>query len=157
MYQTWIKYINKENNIYILILSKYNINMETIIDETKKSFIFFNKINDNPLDIVNQIEYAKEYKNVIFDWLIYSSRKIFVNLNNLYNTVTKWYLYDILYENNIYCFKESNINNLFDYIININNNSFYVKPNHKINIIQTTDIINYDENIDISNYFIVIV
>ena len=45
MYQTWIKYINKENNIYILILSKYNINMETIIDETKKSFIFFNKIH----------------------------------------------------------------------------------------------------------------
>lgn len=157
MYQTWIKYINKENNIYVLIVSKYYIDILSIIDETKKSFIFFNKLNDNLIDIVNQIAYVKETKDVIFDWLIYSSKKIFVNLNNLYNTVIKWYSFDILYENNIYCFKEYNMNNMFDYIININNDSYYNKINQKINIIKTTDIVNYDDNCNIDKYFIVII
>lgn len=155
MYQTWIKYINKENNIYVLIISKYNINIDAIIDETKKSFIFFNKSNNNPIDIVNQIAYVKEFKDVIFDWLIYSSKKIFVNLNNIHNTIIKWYSFDILYENNVYCFKESNMNNMYDYIININNYNYYNDSNQKINIAKTTDIINYDENINISKYFIV--
>ena len=97
-------------------------------------------------------------EDYIIQW-IYNKTCNYYNLTKFMQCISlpfhlKYYILIMLlmlYQNNIYCFKQSNINNLFDYIININNDKYFI--NQKIN----KDIGFYTENIDINAYFIIVI
>ena len=110
----------------------------------------FNKIN---FDLQKVITFA-ENKNIIYDWIIFSNKNLFVNLNIANNTIKKWYNNDVLSINqSIYCFKQHNIDkiNLFNY-----ETLQKIKQYNNLAVINYCDFLNCNSD-NINDFFIVIV
>ena len=163
MYQIWINNLTDEHNINVIILTTKSIMID---DLSNKKFIHIinssNSIKSKPDEINNLIHYIK-YKKIFTDWIIYSDRKIYINLNHIYETISKWYNYDLLYKNNeVYCFKDVNIHIINKYINQIINTSNYNNLLNELSITNEPNILNFidfhsctDNNMD--KYFGIII
>lgn len=130
MYESWIKYL--KNNVKILILLK---NDTVNHDEDSYDNVQFYKLTEltcNEMDIMNIIYYIIINK-INIDWIIYSRNKIFINIDNINNTIYRWYNYNIIRQNGkIYCFKHKLFKNMND-IINNNYDDILLHDNTKNN------------------------
>ena len=131
MFQTWIKNIKNYHNIKIIIISKQNIKFNSF-DNNKYDFIYFFKtdvITSKEINYLYLLFFIRS-KKIYSDWIIFSRKKLCMNIENIYNTVIKWYNYDLLFNQNIYIFKSIQLEHLINYFINMNYNCFIKYTNY---------------------------
>lgn len=153
MYKIWIKNITSKFNVNIIIMSTSEINTFEHNCVCFYKMIFDIEKMDSELSKV--LSFANK-KNIIYDWIIFANKKLFINTNIIQNTIKKWYDYDVLSINNdLFCFKQNNIGKLPSITSNINNiNSNEMKLCNDSNIINYINFQNCNKD-SINKYFIV--
>ena len=153
MYKLWIKNITSKSNINIIIMSTSDIN--TFGHNCVCFYKMIFDIEKVDSELLKVLSFANK-KNIIYDWITFSNKKLFINTNIAENTVKKWYSYDVLSVNNdLFCFKQNNI----DKLPSITNNINIINGNEMklCNDVEIINFINFQKcNKDnINNYFIV--
>jgi hypothetical protein len=78
MFQIWLKHIKPEHNINVLIISKYDIKLDSV-NQSNIPYIYFYKLNNNidrQINLLNILFYIRS-KKLYTDWTIIT-KKIYI-------------------------------------------------------------------------------